>query len=162
MTNTAYISIDIFILIFSSIGILTSVGILILIFYHRELHAFRPKEFSSQTFGSGRKITEISDRTESHIRYSARAEILVSHTYLSVIFICIILFDMYAHNLYGDLHSNVSFNSEWCYGRAYILHVGLATLYHSYIVQALFRSFHVIKSKRLQSVQFMFRLVLIQ
>ncbi|CAF4168558.1 unnamed protein product, partial [Adineta steineri] len=71
---------------------------------------------------------------------------------------------MYAHNLYGDLYDNVSFDNQWCYIRAYLLYVGLATLYHSHLLQAVFRFFRVVfyKSKQLQTIRFMFRLVLIQ
>ncbi|CAF0986556.1 unnamed protein product [Adineta steineri] len=71
---------------------------------------------------------------------------------------------MYAHNLYDDLYGNVSFDNHWCYIRAYLLYVGLATLYHSHLLQPIFRFFRVVfyKSKQLQTIRFMFRLVLIQ
>ncbi len=90
MNNTRNVIIDSFILIFASIRFLTSAEILFLIVYQRHRSRIRTLIF------------------------------LICNTYLSVIFICMILLDMYAHNLYGDLYSNVSFNSEWCYGRTYI------------------------------------------
>jgi hypothetical protein len=90
--------------------------------------------------------------------------LLICNTHASVMYICLVLLDMYAHNLYGDVYGNISFDNSWCYLRAYFLHVGLATLYHSYLLQALFRYFRIIyfKLKRLQSVQFIFQLVLLQ
>jgi hypothetical protein len=71
---------------------------------------------------------------------------------------------MYGHNLYGDLHSNTSFDNEWCYARAYLLHVGISLLYFSYFLHAIFRFFCVVlfKHKQLQTFRFIVLLILLQ
>jgi hypothetical protein len=84
---------NIFVLILVSIGFLTSIGILSLIFYHRHYTPITTTIF------------------------------LICNTFISVIFISIILIDMCACFLYGDLNDNVSFDDLWCYLRAYFLHV---------------------------------------
>ena len=134
MNTIASIAIDIFVLIFASIALLTSVGTLFLIFYHRQ-----QSPMNTPT-------------------------ILICNTYVSIIFTCVILLDMYGHNLCGDLYSNISFDNWWCYGRTYLLHTELCLLYHSYLLQAIFRFCRVVlyKHKRLQTFQFISSLILIQ
>ena len=134
MNNTASVIIDICVLVFASIGFFTTVGILCLIVYHRQ---------------------------RSRINTST---VLMCNTYVCIIWILLILFDMYGHNLYGDLHSNTSFDSWWCYGRAYLLHVGTSLLYYSYLLQAVFRFFRIVLSnhRQLQSSRLIFLLVLFQ
>ena len=134
MNTSASIAIDLCVLICAPIGFLTSIAMLALIFYSRQ-------------------------------RYPVTVPILlVCNTYLCIIFISIIIVDMYAHNLFGDLHANVSFDDEWCQVRAYLLHSGLGLLYHSYLLQAMFRFFRVVlfRHKRLQTFRFTFLLVCIQ
>jgi hypothetical protein len=72
--------------------------------------------------------------------------------------------DMYAHNLYGDLYENVSFDNWWCYVRFYFLLVGFCSIYLSYLLQACFHLFRVVfyKYKQLRSMPFINRLVLLQ
>jgi hypothetical protein len=74
------------------------------------------------------------------------------------------IMDMYAHNLYGDLHANVSFDDGWCHARAYLLHSGLGLLYHSYLLQEMFRFVRVVlfRHKLLQNFRFTSLLVCIQ
>jgi hypothetical protein len=134
MSNTANIILDIFILIFVSIGILTSVGILYLIYYNR------------------------------HEKPIDTPILLLCNTYLAVIITCLPLLDMYAHNLYGNSNENISFDTWWCYGRAYLLHVGIHLIYYSYLLQSCFRFFRIVlyKYKQLQNFRFMLRLVFIQ
>jgi hypothetical protein len=134
MNNTTNLIIDIFILILVSIGILTSVALLSLIFYHRY-----QRPINIPTF-------------------------LICNTYLAIIFTCLGLINMYAYNLYGDLYHDGSFDNWWCYGCAYLTHVGLCSNYLSYLLQACFRLFRValFKYKQLQTFRFISRLVLIQ
>jgi len=134
MNTITRIAIDILVLIFSSIGFLTSAGILFLIIYHRRQNPIDANM------------------------------LLISNNYLSIIFICLLLLDMYSYNLYGDSHSNISFDDRWCYARAYLLYVGFASVYHSYLLQALFRFFRIVlyKNKQLQTIRFISRLVLFQ
>lgn len=134
MSIAVNILIDILALVFSSTGILTSLGIIFLIFYHR-----RQFPINAST-------------------------VLLCNTYLSIILSCFALFDMFIYNLYSVTHRNISFNNWWCYTRAYLLHVGLCSIYHSYLLQACFRFFRIIfyKFNKLQKVRFMLQLVLIQ
>ncbi len=134
MNTSTSIAFDILVLIFSSIGFLTSAGILFLIIYHRRQNPINANM------------------------------LLIANTYISIIFICLLLLDMYIYNLYGDLHSNISFDNRWCYARAYLLYVGFASVYHSYLLQALFRFFRIVlyKRKQLQTLRFISRLVLLQ
>jgi len=71
---------------------------------------------------------------------------------------------MYAYKFYGDLYSNISFDNWWCYGRAYLLHVGLCLVYHSFLLQAFFRFLRVVlyRYKQLQTFRFIFRLAISQ
>jgi hypothetical protein len=134
MSNTGNIIFDIFILIFLSIGILTSVGILYLIYYNR------------------------------HQKPIDTPILLLCNTYFAVIITCLPLLDMYAHNLYGNSNENISFDTWWCYGRAYLLHVGIHLIYYSYLLQSCFRFFRIVlyKYKQLQNFRFMFGLIFIQ
>ncbi len=127
------ILIDILILIFSFTGIVTSFIILILIFYHRH-------QFPINT-----------------------STLLLCNSYLSIIISCSALFDMFIHNLYSVIYQNISFNNWWCYIRAYLLHVGLCLIYHSYLLQACFRFFRIVynRYKKLQSIRFILQLILI-
>lgn len=111
MNNNTSIIINSFVLILAAIGFLTSVGILFLVFYHRH---------------------------QSPINTPI---LLICNTCVSIIFMSIIFMDMYAHYLYGDLNNNISFDYWWCYLRAYFLHVSICLLFHSYLLQAIFRFF---------------------
>jgi len=71
---------DIPILILLSIGILTSLSMLILIFHHRQQCP------------------------------STSAMLLICNSYVGVILYCIFQIDLYWHVLYGHLNINVSFN----------------------------------------------------
>lgn len=134
MSDTAKILINIINIIFLSTGILISLGILILIFYHRHQYPIN---------------TSI---------------VLIGNSYLFLIFSSIILLDICVHNLYGDLYGHISFNNLWCYIRGYLLHVILCSIYLSYLLQALFRLFRIVfyKYRRLQNFQFILVLILIQ
>lgn len=134
MNNIANIIIDILILIFVSIGIITSSTILFLIIYYRHQSPFNI------------------------------SILLVCNNSLSVILCCIFLLDMYACSLYGDIHMNISFNNWWCCARAYFLGVTLALVYHSYLIQACYRLFRIVfyKHRQLQKFQTIFILILIQ
>ncbi|CAF3837937.1 unnamed protein product [Adineta steineri] len=125
---------DIIILILVSIGSITSIGILSLMFYRRRQY---PINTSS---------------------------ILICNTYLAIILSCLTLLDMYAYNLYGLLHENIVVNNWWCYGRIYLLDVGTGSLYFSCLLKACFRLFSIVfyKNKRLQSFQFALQIVILQ
>ena len=71
---------------------------------------------------------------------------------------------MYGHNLYGDLHPSISFDDGWCQGRAYLLHSGVALLYYSYLLQAIFRFFRVVlfNHRYLQTSRCIFLLTVLQ
>jgi hypothetical protein len=128
------IVIDILIIIFSSIGILTSVGILFLIFYYRRQHS---------------RNTSI---------------LLLCNTYLAIIFTCFNFILMLGYSLYGDLNENISFDTWWCYALAYLVHVGLCLIHYSFLLQSCFRLFRVafFRFIRLRNFQFMFKLILVQ
>jgi len=134
MSNIGIIILDIFILIFVSIGILTSVGILYLIYYNR------------------------------HQKPIDTPILLLCNTYFSVIITCLPLLDMYAYNLYSNSNENISFDTWWCYGRAYLVCVGIHSIYSSYLLQSCFRFFRIVfyKYKQLQNFRFMFGLIFIQ
>ncbi len=134
MSNIATIILDIFILIFVSIGILTSLGILYLIYYNR------------------------------HQKPIDTPILLLCNTYFVVIITCILVLDMFAHNLYSISNENISFDTWWCYGRAYLLLVGIYSIYFSYLLQSCFRFFRIVlyKYKWLQNFRFMLRFIFIQ
>jgi len=134
MNNTAYIPVDILILTWGFIGFLTSAGILFSIIYHRQQFPINAPT------------------------------LLICNSFCSIILPCIILLNMYAYKLYGSLHSNISFDNWWCYGRAYLLHVGLCLLYHSFLLQAFFRFLRVVlfRYKQLQTFRFIYRLAISQ
>lgn len=111
MSDTLSTAINIFVFIFAFIGFLTSIATLFLILYHRHQYPINTTMF------------------------------LICNTYVSIIFVCIILLDMHVHYLYAELNFNVSLDEPWCYIRAYYLHVGLCLLYHSFLLQAVFRFF---------------------
>jgi hypothetical protein len=67
MSSTANIIIDIFILIFTSIGILISFGIFFLLFHYRQQHRINT------------------------------STLLICNNYLPVIICCLLVFDMYIH-----------------------------------------------------------------
>ena len=126
--------IDICILMFSSIGLLTSITILSAISYHRR-------------------------------RVRITACILLScNIYPAIIIGSLTIIDTYAHNLYGDLYENVSYDNWWCYVRFYFLLVGFCSIYLSYLLQACFHLFRVVfyKYKQLRSMRFIYRLVVLQ
>ena len=98
-------------------------------------------------------------------RVPINACILLScNTYPAIMIGSLTIIDMYAHNLYGDLYENVSFDNWWCYVRFYFLLVGFCSIYLSYLLQACFHLFRVVfyKYKKLRSIRFIFRLVLLQ
>lgn len=128
------IVLDIFNIIFPSIGILSSISILFLIIYHR------------------------------HRCPITIPVILISNTYLFIILMLFCLVDMSSHSLYGDLLENISLENQWCYIRAYVLHVELCSIYLSYVLQALFRLFRIVfyKYQRLQTFRFVLGLIIFQ
>ncbi|UJR20426.1 hypothetical protein I4U23_023557 [Adineta vaga] len=71
---------------------------------------------------------------------------------------------MYGHNLYGNVSNIISLDSNWRYIRSYLLHVGLALLYHSFFLLACLRFFRIVlyKYKRLQRFEFIFAVVFIE
>lgn len=134
MSNMLMVLIDICILTFSSIGLLTSMIILSAISYYRR-------------------------------RARINACILLScNTYPAIMIGSLSIIDMYAHNLYGDLYENVSFDNWWCYVRFYFLLVGFCSIYLSYLLQACFHLFRVVffKYKQLRSMRLIGRLVVLQ
>ena len=64
--------------------------------------------------------------------------LLSFNTYPGMIIGCLTIIDMYAHNLYGDIYVNVSFDNWWCYVRFYFLLVSLCSIYQSYLLQSVF------------------------
>jgi hypothetical protein len=125
---------DIIILFVTSMGTLISLGTLALIFHYPQ-------------------------------RYPINAAILLTcSTYVVITISGFTLLDMYAFDLYGHFHRDSSFNNWWCYARAYLLHVGICSIYHSYMLQTCFRFFRVIyhRYKHLQTVHFIFHLILMQ
>ena len=134
MNKLLLVSIDICILTFSLLGLFTSIIILSLVCY-------------------------------KHRRSSINTVILLScNTYPAIMIGSLTIIDMYAHNLYGDLYVNVSFDNWWCYLRFYFLLVALCSIYQSYLLQAFFHLFRVVffKLKQLRNTRFIVRLIVIQ
>ena len=105
---------NIFTIIFSSIGLITSCGILFLIFYYR-----RQSPITTQI-------------------------LLISNNYIGLIFCCIIVLDFCAHSIHGTTNENISFNDWWCIVQVYLSSVACATIFHSFIIQAFYRLFRVV------------------
>lgn len=134
MSKFLTVSMDIFILIFSLLGLLSSIVILSLVCY-------------------------------SHRRVAMSVVILLScNTYPGMIIGSLAIIDMYAHNLYGDIYVNVSFDNWWCYIRFYFLLVALCSIYQSYLLQACFHLLRVVfyKFRRLRNIRFIYRLIALQ
>ena len=134
MLNTASIIINILVIALGFIAFLTSIALLCLIFYHRRQFPINTSVF------------------------------LMCNTFVPIVFVSLISIDMYVHHLCADINGNVTFDGWWCYVRAYFLHVSIALLFHSYLIQTIFRFFRVVfyRKKHLQTLRFMFRLVLVQ
>jgi hypothetical protein len=134
MSITANIILDICNLIFSSIGFLISIGIFSFIIYHRQQHPINT------------------------------SMLLLCNTYIAIMFTCLNFVIMYGYSLFGELYENSYFNNWWCYAHAYIIHVGLCSIYYSYLLQTCFRFFRVVlyKYRQLHSFKFMFGFILIQ
>lgn len=134
MQMNANIIIDILILIFISIGIFTTLLMFFLICRYR-----RQSPFTSTT-------------------------LLICNNYITVLICCVFTGDMYVCNLYGHIHVSVSFDNGWCYIRAYLTGVGLASIFYSYSVQACFRLFRIVfyKHKKLQTFPFISCLIFLQ
>ena len=87
--------------------------------------------------------------------------LLLCNTYLAMALSCISLLDMYAHKFY---RSKATFNNGWCHVRAYLLHVGLCSIYHSYLLQTSFRFFRIVfhQHKSLQEYRFILKIIIFQ
>ena len=135
MKNFIMVGMDICILLFSSIGCVTSSMLLLLVYRYRR-----------------------------RIPVNSTSILLACNTYAAILIGSTMMIDMYAHNLYGDLYSNVSFNNWWCYLRFYFLLVGFSSIYQSYLLQACFHLFRVVfyKLKRSRSNRFIRRLIYLQ
>ena len=135
MTSIIKISLDICILVFSSIGCLSSSILLLLVYTYRR-----------------------------RISVNSISILLSCNTYPAILIGSIMMIDMYGHNLYGDLYSNVSFDNWWCYVRFYFLLVAFSSIYQSYLLQACFHLFRVVfyKLKQLRNHRFIRRLIIFQ
>ncbi|CAF1452547.1 unnamed protein product [Adineta steineri] len=82
------------------------------------------------------------------------ALILTCNTCVAGLMCCIGLLVMYAYTLYGDLYSTDTLENDWCLIRAYLLDVVACALYHSYVLQAIFRFCRIVfyQKKKLQSL----------
>ena len=134
MTNDVQIALDICILVCSSAGSLISAFVLILIIYHRQQHPIN------------------------------NSVLLLCNTYFAIMFTCLNFVIMYAYSLHGDLYKNVDFNDWWCYLHSYIVHVGLCSIYQSFLLQSCFRFFRVVfhRNRQLQNMKFIFGSILCQ
>lgn len=134
MNTTMNFIFDIITLVFISMGIVSSMIILYLIFYHRHRTPINPPI------------------------------LLLCNTYLAFLAACLPLLDMYVHNMYGNTMINISLNTWWCYARAYLLHVGLGSIYYSYLLQASFRLYRIVfsNSRQMQNNSFIIRLIILQ
>lgn len=134
MHDTASILMDVLVIVLGFIAFLTSVVLLCLVFFHRRRFPINTSVF------------------------------LICNTFMPIVFVSLLSIDMNIHHLHADTHVNVTFDGWWCYARAYLIHVSIALLFHSYLVQAIFRLFRVVfyRKKYLQTLRIMFRLVLVQ
>ncbi|CAF0742354.1 unnamed protein product [Adineta ricciae] len=69
---------------------------------------------------------------------------------------------MYSYILYGDVNKNISFDSWWCYAHAYLILVGLSSIYISYFLQSCLRFFRVVlhQWKQLRTFQMIVKLII--
>ena len=134
MKRSVQFALDISILFCSSAGFLISILVLVVIIRHRQQHP----------------ITS--------------AILLLCNTHVSIMFTCINFVIMYAYSLHGDLYKNVDFDDWWCYLHSYIVHVGLCSIYQSFLLQSFFRFFRVVFYQRryLQSMKFIVCLIVCQ
>ncbi len=134
MNKLSDIVIVICILIVAFLGFLTSFGILSLIISHRQQYPINT------------------------------SMLLLCNTYITILFTCLNVAIMHVYSLCGEFYENTNFDSWWCHVHAYILHVGVCSIYYSYLLQAFFRFFRVVlyQYRRLQSFQCMLGFILIE
>lgn len=134
MINILNIILDVIAIVFASIGVLTLIGIAFLLIYYR-----RECPINTPIF-------------------------LICNNYFGIMLCCLFTLFKLGCNLYGDLYDNVNLDNWWCYASAYGTSVAYYLLYHSYIIQACYRLFHVVfyKNKKLYSFQFMCILIVLQ
>ena len=134
MNKTTNLIFDISTVICTSMGIVSSMTILYLVYRHRRRTPINP------------------------------SILLLCNTYFAFLTACLPLLDMYAHNLYGNISNSTSLETWWCYARAYLLHVGLGSIYYSYLLQASFRLFRIVLSncRQLQNYSFIIQLIILQ
>jgi hypothetical protein len=73
---------------------------------------------------------------------------LTCNTYVILLLNCLVMFELYASTLYGDLHPLVDLENPWCFARYYLQCICLSALLYSYNVQAIFRLVRVIFYQR--------------
>ena len=120
--------------IFSTIDIGSSFVIIALIIYHRKKHPI----------GS--------------------CQLLSCNTYLAVLISCYSVLDAYIYLWNSSSNSFLSSSNDWCYARAYLIHSGLSSIYHSQVLQAFYRFIRIVlfKHKYLQSLRFTVILIVLQ
>lgn len=104
----------IIILVLTSISIVSSITILFLIYLKRHQHSIQP-------------LTR-----------------LTLSTYVATIISSYALLDTYASKIFHRFDSKLQWDSWWCYVRACLLHIGLCSIYHSYVLQTFCRFVRII------------------
>ncbi|CAF0981220.1 unnamed protein product [Rotaria sp. Silwood1] len=90
--------------------------------------------------------------------------LLTCNTYFTIILFCFTLLYACIRNLYGHINSSISLAGQWCKIRAYLLYVCFCAFYYSFVLQAIFRFFHIVyyKKKILQHFHIFIIAILIQ
>ena len=134
MFRTVMLVLDLIIIVFSAIGLISSIVILCLVIVRRR-----------------------------HLPIGA-SMLLSCNTYPALILGSVCLIDMYGHNFYGDLYINVSLENRWCHIRPYFLLIAFSGIYHSYVLQACFRFVRIVfyRWKRWQERRFICGLIIVQ
>jgi hypothetical protein len=90
--------------------------------------------------------------------------LLTCNTYFNALLVSSIMVLMYSYNLQGNLDPSISFSGRWCQIRTYFTHVCFCALYHSFVLQAIFRLSRIVfyRHKILQSFGVFILTIIIQ
>lgn len=118
----------------SSIGLFSSISVLGSIFYFR-------KRFPMKS--------------------SAR---LISNSYAAILLTCFALLDGSINRILFYFNPNLNLNHFWCFVRSFLLHCGLCSIYHSFVLQTFYRFSRIVfhRCKSLQTERFVRRSICFQ
>lgn len=86
----------------------------------------------------------------SHLHEHSTDFVLYANTYLSLLVIAVVLIDLCAYSIYGQLFADHSFDGWWCRAKACLLYMGGMTFFHSFALQAIYRLCRILHGTRVR------------